>query len=110
MSNLALFSLPTDQIEAFERFWQEFPRKIAKAEARRAWIQTEKIRPTLDSLIVALRAQRNTLWVNTQPQFIPHAATWLRGERWEDCCDSMGSTNTDAIWEAATCKNPMSQH
>lgn len=69
----------------FEAFWQAWPKKVAKAEARKAWAQTEKIRPDLETLIKAIRAASGTeQWMRGNGQFIPHAATWLRGERWED--------------------------
>ena len=69
----------------FEEFWKEYPKKVAKAEARKAWQQTEKIRPDTQALIKAIKAQCQTeQWMKNSGAFIPHAATWLRGERWED--------------------------
>lgn len=69
----------------FDQFWAIWPRKVAKAEARKAWAQTEKIRPSLHEIIAAIKAQSQTeQWMRGNGQFIPHAATWLRGERWED--------------------------
>ena len=71
--------------QMFEEFWKVYPRKVAKAEARKAWAQTEKIRPSTDALIEAIRAQSQTeQWMRGNGQFIPHPATWLRGERWDD--------------------------
>jgi hypothetical protein len=37
-------------MQDFEMFWKEYPKKVAKGEARKAWIQTEKIRPDLEAL------------------------------------------------------------
>lgn len=72
-------------MEDFEKFWAIWPRKVAKAEARKAWAQTDKIRPPLEKIIAAIRAQCQTeQWMRGNGQFIPHAATWLRGERWDD--------------------------
>ena len=68
--------------EDFESFWSAYPRKTAKAEARKAWRQTEAIRPDLQRLLTAIADQCKTdQW---QRHIIPHPATWLRGERWED--------------------------
>ncbi len=67
----------------FERFWQEYPRKIARKDAEKAW---SKI-PTHKQVDV-MNAIRNhvTSWKQqgTERQFIPYPATWLRGARWED--------------------------
>ena len=72
-------------MEEFEKFWQEYPRKVAKAEARKAWNQTQAIRPDLETILKAVKAaSRTEQWMRGNGQFIPHASTWLRGERWED--------------------------
>ncbi len=67
----------------FERFWQEYPRKIARKDAEKAW---SKIPP--HKQIDVMNAIRNhvTSWKQqgTEKQFIPYPATWLRGARWED--------------------------
>jgi len=69
----------------FDTFWAAYPRKIAKAEARKAWAQTEQIRPPLEKLLAAiLSASKSEQWTKQGGSFIPHASTWLRGERWED--------------------------
>jgi hypothetical protein len=72
-------------MDEFDQFWKEYPRKIAKAEARKAWKQTEKVRPSLEVVIRAIKAASQTeQWMRGNGQFIPHASTWLRGERWDD--------------------------
>lgn len=73
------------KMEEFEKFWKAYPRKVAKGEARKAWAQTEKIRPPVDKIIKALElAKQQDQWRKDGGMFIPHAATWLRAERWED--------------------------
>lgn len=48
-------------------------------------MQTEKIRPPLPELLKAVYAARASKgWRKEDGEFIPHPATWLRGERWED--------------------------
>jgi hypothetical protein len=72
-------------MDEFDQFWKEYPRKIAKSEARKAWKQTEKVRPSLEVVIRAIKAASQTeQWMRGNGQFIPHASTWLRGERWDD--------------------------
>lgn len=72
-------------MDDFDKFWAVYPRKIAKAEARKAWKQTEKVRPSIEKVTEALKkAAQTEQWMRGNGQFIPHAATWLRGERWDD--------------------------
>lgn len=69
----------------FETFWKAWPKKVAKADARKAWAQTARVRPDLQTILKAITAASGTeQWMRGNGQFIPHAATWLRGERWED--------------------------
>jgi hypothetical protein len=82
MASDALFDLPKPG-EDFDQFWAQYPRKVAKAEARKAWLQTARQRPPLQALLLALQAAKKTdQWRDWTK--IPHASTWLRGERWED--------------------------
>ena len=72
-------------MDGFETFWAAWPKKVAKADARKAWKQIEAVRPDLDTLLHAIKAAcRTEQWMRGNGQFSPHAATWLRGERWED--------------------------
>ena len=72
-------------MDGFDTFWDCYPRKVAKAEARKAWKQTEALRPDLDTVLHAIKAAcRTEQWMKNNGSFIPHASTWLRGERWAD--------------------------
>lgn len=63
----------------FEDFWQAYPRKVAKTEARRAWDKAMGI-TTPEAIGAALRAAK---W-SDDPRFIPHPSTWLNQGRWDD--------------------------
>lgn len=72
-------------MEDFDQFWAIYPKKVAKADARKAWQQTKSVRPPLSDLIIAVQSACKTeQWMRGGGQFIPYPATWLRGERWED--------------------------
>jgi hypothetical protein len=72
-------------LEEFEEFWKVYPKKVAKADARKAWQQTKTVRPELSKLIMAIQSHcRTEQWMRNSGAFIPYPATWLRGERWED--------------------------
>ena len=71
--------------EAFRTFWAVYPRKTAKATAAKAYAA---LRPSADLQAVILAAVRQQAashdWQKDGGRFVPHAATWLRGRRWED--------------------------
>ncbi len=69
----------------FDAWWEIFPKKKSKGDARKAWDATKKIRPPTPSLIKAVIVQRATTdWLKDEGRYIPYPATWLRDERWED--------------------------
>ena len=72
-------------MEDIDKIWAHYPKKVAKADARKAWVQTKDIRPDVTTVINAITAAcRTEQWMRGGGQFIPHPATWLRGERWDD--------------------------
>jgi 2'-5' RNA ligase len=72
-------------MDDFQAFWEVWPKRCAKADARKAWAQTKDIRPELTNLLSAVKAACKTeAWMKDGGKYIPHPATWLRGERWED--------------------------
>ena len=70
----------------FESFWELYPRKVGKKMARTAWAKL-----TSKQKVDALAAIKNYVkyWQlkETDLDFIPHAATWLNQERFEDELD-----------------------
>ena len=72
-------------MDEFEEFWKNYPKKVAKADARKAWQQTKTVRPELSKLIMAIQLHcRTEQWMRNSGTYIPYPATWLRGERWDD--------------------------
>jgi hypothetical protein len=66
----------------FTAFWSAYPRKVAKPAALKAW-RSAKNRPPLADLLAALdRHKGSEQWQTAR--FIPHPATWLNGQRWDD--------------------------
>ena len=66
----------------FDDFWKLYPHKKAKGAARKAYL---KARKAVDhgTLVRAIATQ--VVWgVWANPEYSPHAATWLNGERWTD--------------------------
>jgi len=68
--------------ERFAQFWQAYPRKVGKQDAKKAFA---KIDVDIDVLLAALEKQKGSeQWQKDGGQFVPHPATWLNGRRWED--------------------------
>lgn len=73
---------PSQSEIQFESFWSIWPKRIAKADARRAWDKSIK-KATPDIIIHAATQYANSPY-KPERQFIPLPATWLNGERWAD--------------------------
>jgi len=74
-----------DPMEGFAEFWLRYPKKKSKQDAEKAW---KKLRPNAELrgvMLTALGKQARTEdWTKSAGQFVPLAATWLNGRRWED--------------------------
>jgi len=66
----------------FEEFWKAYPRRTAKGNARKAFIAALK-KIDADTLVTKA-GQFAKQQAGKEPQYIPHPASWLNGERWED--------------------------
>ena len=66
----------------FEAFWAVYPRKTGKGQALTAW---EKARRKIgDQPLIAAAGIFASDPNLPETEFIPHAATWLNGCRWDD--------------------------
>jgi len=67
----------------FDEFWSLYKRKIAKADARKAWAKLSGEQQLMAAKAISAHCQ---YWEakEIELEFIPYPATWLRGERWED--------------------------
>jgi hypothetical protein len=66
----------------FDNFWTAYPRKIAKADAERAWA---KIKPDLQAVLTALEWQcKSEDWTRDGGKYIPYPASYLNSKRYED--------------------------
>lgn len=72
----------------FLAFWQAYPRRIGKGDARTAFNKAAaKADPNM-IVQAALAYAKHVMAEGTEQKFIPHASTWLNGERWEDDLES----------------------
>lgn len=66
----------------FDQLWSLYPRKVGKGQARKAFKAASKKKDFYE-LLPKLMDYVQTL-EGKDKQYIPHLATWLNGERWED--------------------------
>lgn len=67
----------------FDVFWDEYPRKTAKAVAKKSWMKLKPDPDLLRRMIATLTWQKQSKqWA--EDGIIPHASTWLNQRRWED--------------------------
>jgi hypothetical protein len=66
----------------FDRFWEAYPRRIGKGQARKAWNTAAK--KTDPEIIIEAAGRFTASRGNQDPKFTPHPSTWLNGERWGD--------------------------
>jgi hypothetical protein len=76
----------------FEAFWRAVPRKVGKADAKRAWINAIKVIRGREATpgygdAQAFLLDRITAFAaspKAKGEFCPHPATWLNGGRYDD--------------------------
>jgi hypothetical protein len=71
----------------FEIFWKQYPRRVGKDAAWKAWESRRRLGtlPSNDVLASAIDTQkRSPAWVKDSGQYIPNPATWLNQGRWQD--------------------------
>lgn len=69
----------------FDVFWEHYPRHESKSKARESFLKAIKKGVTLDVLIDAIEKHKQSQqWQKDGGQYIPHPATWLNQQRWED--------------------------
>lgn len=67
----------------FDEFWKLWPRKCSKKRARVIWdrLSEEDHKKALEAVVFHVKHWKSN---GTEINYIPHASTWLYGERWED--------------------------
>lgn len=77
--------------ECFEEFWKRYPRKEAKKRALEVWTRKRlesRERATPIIVDVVRRSRSHKPWLDG---FVPHASTYLNGERWNDALKESGA-------------------
>lgn len=72
---------PSNETPEFDLFWDQYPIKVGKAAAKKAWAKAIK---TEAPDVIIQGAARYAADPNRHPSFTAHASTWLNAQRWSD--------------------------
>ena len=73
------------ELQDFNDFWKAYPRKTNKKYALQTWNKLQPDKKLAEEIITGvLKWQQTPQWKRDNGQFIPHASTFLNGERWKD--------------------------
>jgi len=73
--------VPIQQTATFDDFWLLYPRRVARLAAKRAWA---KLNDAECCAAICACAAWRSIWAQKDPEYLPHPASWLNGERWDD--------------------------
>jgi len=109
---LAMKNSETGSIDmAFDQWWREYPRKVGKLSARKAYGKAVKMATPSDLL------QGLTRWASdplnrgalADGQYCPHPATWLNQGRWMDETTT-GTISRTRHWRDRCLHEPVCQN
>lgn len=74
------------QVEVgFDDFWQAYPKKVGKQDARKAWGRANGTRPPTEQLVAKiLQLKKSKQWTKDGGQYVPNPATWINRGGWDD--------------------------
>lgn len=85
-------------LDEFEKFWNVYPRKVAKRDALKAWkgVMSGKDAPTVSQVLAGVEQYKAQ---KLDPKFISYPASWLRAGRWSDevNTDYAGSNDRERV-------------
>ena len=85
-------------LSGFTEFYSAYPKKVARPKAEKSWNRIAPDGALLEKILTAVQAQRQSeLWTKDDGKFIPHPATWLNDQRWNDEV-SMPAPQRKATW------------
>ena len=69
----------------FDIFWQTYPNKVGKENARKAWSKIKPDAELFDKIIKKIEELKVCDdWTKNGGQYVPHPATWLNRGGWDD--------------------------
>ena len=77
-----LGNITSKNMSIFDDLWKIYPKKVGKGTARKA-LTKALTKATIDQIQHSLALFVRS-WGQQDKKFMPHLATWLNGERWDD--------------------------
>jgi hypothetical protein len=85
MKKRATYRMVNENDPQWTRFWDAYPRRVAKKEARKAWAQLNPSPELVEKILAALEWQVPAFgWDGPSADYAPYPASWLNAERWTD--------------------------
>lgn len=85
MKKRANYQMVDEKDPHFSRFWDVYPRRVAKKDARKAWAKLNPSPELVDRIVAALEWQVPAFkWDGVSADYAPYPASWLNDERWTD--------------------------
>lgn len=73
------------QDQRFDQFWEAYPKKVGKTDARKAWNKAKITGEIFDKILTAIEAAKaSEQWQRENGRFIPNPSTWINQGRWDD--------------------------
>jgi hypothetical protein len=82
----------------FDQWYADYPKKVAKPEAKKAFIKARKT-VDLETLLNGLGKYKAAV-NGKERQFIANPATWLNAGRWEDDYETETQPAHNALWDS----------
>jgi hypothetical protein len=74
-----------DDSDFFNRFWNEYPKKVGRKKAYETWKSINPSEQDLNAMLINISDRLHQgAWSLETKQFIPHPANYLGGELWTD--------------------------
>jgi len=76
---------PSKGNELFDTFWKEYPKRVNKGAAEKAFNKIKPSKELVDTMIKSIQQHKMSEgWLKDGGQFIPYPGTWLNAKGWED--------------------------
>ncbi|MEW6614006.1 MAG: hypothetical protein AB1401_00820 [Thermodesulfobacteriota bacterium] len=77
--------LSSEQENLFDKFWEAYPKKKSKGQAKRTWSKLNPSEQLVEIMISTIeRAKTSKEWTEHNGKYVPHPSTWLNAEGWLD--------------------------
>lgn len=89
------------QQERFDEWYSQYPKKMSKGSAEKAWANIAPDDLLFKRIMVGLETSRaSPKWAEEHGKYIPYPATWLNRKCWEDEHRGIGVVSTNVLTDS----------